>query len=710
MVPKSLLALGVFAGAASAQMYKAYSPLSGTCWNEASNFNFGCEAYDCNCQSLEFLGTTLVCIREKLPNASGGELEYAYKYIQMYCSEVYEWSFTELDDIYYNASKYLIDPPNNMTDLVFSPVNVTDIDNDLKIAAKSEAYTYYYQYYRGLLYGCMTIAYFVGLMILATIHNFVLHFYSDFLFKMERAIGFGKIRKYFTLSATFKERHSRPYRLFNNVISSCAPTRGESLIVIGFLVLNIVFLLVSYGSPVDDLPNFYTGPDFVILYGFRAGALAYIQVPLVIVFACRNNWFITLTGWPYSTFQVYHRWVARTMVAHSIIHTAIYFYQEVYYKEWSLIMSTEYFYQYGFVAVLAGTFMLMLSFYYVRQRFYEFFYLTHKLLYIAFFIGLAVHVWVCGWMLFIWISVGIHVAERLTRIIKVIFAGLKNSAVAKLHDDGIITISVKYSTRWSIRPGQYCYIRILSKKLFWQAHPLSIFQSPDPSDTTMHFALKSRGGATLALKKYLEEQPSNSATISVFIEGPYGHEAPVENYKHLFLMAGGIGVTATYQYALEARGRGQHVVFMWVIPDLRALEYFGDELLALLSDPNIEVQVYITRDFSLSGGELEDSESMLYTSTDSEKKSGDFNESSTENNKNVSLTSAQLIKTQYANVLMGRRPIVGEEVTKMVNTKDTVAIVSCGPPTFVDNIRESVVDNITSAKERVDYFEEAFSW
>lgn len=714
MVPGFLLTLGLLASAStvSAIRYTTQSPLGITCWSAGERFNYGCKKDKCYCKSTPFLGTALTCIRQSIPEGSGHDVDWAYRYIQKTCEDVkVKWTFNELDDIYYNASSYLADPPKNKSDLIDMPVNV--VGKKFMDALILSGYSLYDQYKKGVLYGCMLMTYFLSICVLATAHNFIIRYYSDVLFKAERAIGFGKIRKYFTLSAVGKENHSRPYKLFCAFFSFGAPTRGQSLIIFGYLILNIIFLCVSYGSPVDGVAPDYQGISLLKLHGFRAGALAYTQLPLIVLFACRNNWLIWLTNWPYSTFQVYHRWVARTMVCHSIIHVGIYFYNQSRKGPavWASKMATSVFWQYGFLAVLCCTLMALTSFHFFRRRFYEYFYMAHKIMYLGFLIGLGSHVWRREWMLFIWISVGIHATERITRLLKVLFAGFKNSAVAKYQDDGVITVSVNYSTRWDVRPGQYCYIRILHKNLFWQAHPFSVYQSPDPTDNTLHFALRARSGATYKLKKFLEEQKDSTATIPVFVEGPYGNEAPVKKHSSLLLMAGGIGVTATYQYALEARGRGQRVVFMWIIPDLLALEYFSDELLALLADPNFEVQIYVTRNFVLSGGETEeDDESMLYSAGDSEKKSGDFNESTREHIKTKSVSSAQLIKNQHANIFMGRRPDVGEEVTKLMANRDTMAIVSCGPPTFVDNIRASIVSNIADAKERVDYFEESFSW
>lgn len=722
MISLHLIAVWLLSVPVFAQLDSKESPLGMTCMSAAMNFNFGCSKANstsykflsCSCANPAFMGTAVTCVRQNIPSGDASEIEYAYEYIQETCNGIGKsYTFTQLEDVYYNSTNFLTSVPSNNNTLSLDPIEVKDAS--FMTSLKIYNYTPKHQYKKSTLYGCMLLAYWAGVFLLASIHNFILHFYTDVLFRAERAIGFGRVRKYFTLTAAFSEAHSRPLKIIDGFLHFSAPTRGQTFILLGYLILNLVFLLVSYDSPLSGIDANYTHKQYLKLLANRAGILAYIQVPAIVLFACRNNWLIHLTGWPYNTFQVYHRWVARTMVTLAVIHCSIYFHFVVPVHMWTYKMTHSTLWKYGFTAVLAGALMVLTALHSVRSRFYEVFYALHKILYLTFIICLGSHVWRMDWMLFIWIAVGIHGAERITRLLKVIFSGFKNSAIATLHDDDVITVSVKYSSRWELRPGQYCYIRILHSNLFWQAHPFSVYKSPSPGDNTIHFAIKTRTGATKKLRDFLQYQPSRSADIPVFIEGPYGHEAPVQKFDHLLLMAGGIGVTATYSYALEARGRGQHVVFMWIIQDLQPLEWFGDELLALTGDPGFELQIYVTRNFGLSGGETEaddDLESALYTTNGDDEKSYECQETTQERTppRTKSVSSAQRIKDQYANIFMGRRPDVREEVTKLMSNRGTIAVVSCGPPAFVDNIRSSIVKNITDTEERVDYFEEAFSW
>lgn len=72
--------------------------------------------------------------------------------------------------------------------------------------------------------------------------------------------------------------------------------------------------------------------------GNRFGVLALSNLPIIWVFGARNNPFTWLTGWPFATFNLFHRWAARLAtieaIAHGICYSIAYAYQGIYYDNW----------------------------------------------------------------------------------------------------------------------------------------------------------------------------------------------------------------------------------------------------------------------------------------------------------------------------------------------------------------------------------------
>lgn len=58
--------------------------------------------------------------------------------------------------------------------------------------------------------------------------------------------------------------------------------------------------------------------------GDRAGLLTIAQLPVVFVFAQRNDPLLWITGWSFATFNRFHRWVARMCMMLAIIHSVSY--------------------------------------------------------------------------------------------------------------------------------------------------------------------------------------------------------------------------------------------------------------------------------------------------------------------------------------------------------------------------------------------------
>lgn len=694
------------------------------CWNAALKWDFGCKSTQvpCLCSNIPFLGTVLSCIRERMEDEP--RINRAYQELQCNCkyNAGLDYSFGALDKIYFNATLHLMEAKSATgimmkKDLIYSPVDTESPEFNKQYRAACAAKL---QYDLGTIYGSVMIGYWLCVGIIGTVFNFILKKYPEILFRNSPTLN--SLRKHLILPATFKGSHSRPVKLFFKMYLS-APTRGQSLILLGYFILNTVLLVVNYDI-YNTNPYLTSSSDQLLRYiGNRTGIMAFTQVPLVILFAARNNIFIEWTGWSYDTMQIYHRWVARVMMTHALIHsicfTALAVIGHSITYRWQEVIN----WRFGNMATFSGIIMMIMAVNSFRSRFYEVFYFLHKCFYVVFMVGLFRHCWDFGWMGWIYASIAVHALERGVRLYNVILSGWINEAYAESFDDNTFRVSVKYSERWELGPGKFCYLRILHKDLFWQAHPFSVYQSPNEEDKNIHFVIKAQGGATATIANYLASQSSRSATLPVMIEGPYGVHAPVEKYDTVFLLAGGMGVTSTYSYALHLQKlarRGQHIVFLWVIQDATPLEWFGEELLALTGNSNIDLQIYITRKFQVRPFSGSDSDENMEDGLEGDRKveydvhyvkSRDSQQTLHGQPYLKKVLPSQQIQDEFGYCLHDKRPNVGDEVTKFLKgTKGNMAIVSCGPPKLVDMIRKSIISNLEESEGRVDYFEEAFSW
>ena len=124
-------------------------------------------------------------------------------------------------------------------------------------------------------------------------------------------------RRRFLLPALFGRKHIQP--LGNYML----PTRGQSLMIVGYMMLNVVFMATDYpdGRTAKAAAN-------------RAGHLSLVNMPIYFLFSGRNNILIFLTGWTYNDFQVFHKWVARISMLEAVVHSAGYGYVAAQQSEW----------------------------------------------------------------------------------------------------------------------------------------------------------------------------------------------------------------------------------------------------------------------------------------------------------------------------------------------------------------------------------------
>ena len=121
-------------------------------------------------------------------------------------------------------------------------------------------------------------------------------------------------RKYLIVPALFGYRHQQP-------LGWCTiPTRLQSLLLFVFVIINVLVCSMSYQILPPKVYGRTSSNQLFRLIADRNGVIACANFPLLWLFASRNDVFLWLTGWNYATFNTFHRWVARIVTLHAIIH------------------------------------------------------------------------------------------------------------------------------------------------------------------------------------------------------------------------------------------------------------------------------------------------------------------------------------------------------------------------------------------------------
>jgi ferredoxin-NADP reductase len=138
--------------------------------------------------------------------------------------------------------------------------------------------------------------------------------------------------------------------------------------------------------------------------------------------------------------------------------------------------------------------------------------------------------------------------------------------------------------------GQFCFLRPLSPRLWWQAHPFSL--SAAPTTDRLRFTVKDRGDASAALRQL-------SVGDRVVVEGPYGACTPdALGTRKLLFVAGGVGV-APVRAMLERLPAGSEPVVLYRARCTDELVHL-DELQALVAARGGSVRTLVGRTTALA--------------------------------------------------------------------------------------------------------------
>lgn len=504
------------------------------------------------------------------------------------------------------------------------------------------------------------------------------------------------VRQKFANPAMFGFRNGMSFKWGPyNIINMSIPTRTQSWVIIGYIVTFIILMFIRYDIFKENT-RFKTRHIQLARYvADRSGEICIAQMPLLYLYASRNNIAMIFTGWSYDTMNAYHRWIARVTVMavfiHSVAYTDYYRLTGGLAKEWS-----RPFVVWGIVGTICGGLLCFFSLRYFREYLYEFFLYCHWALVAFFTIGTWYHLphthakkdW-------IYATVAVWAFDRAARLGRIVLNGLHASAEVELVGDEFIRTKVSYFRFWKPLPGHYVFIHwLLPVWRCWENHPFTIYQSPVAGEEKIfNIVTKIEKGKTKQMAEYLAKK-GGKAKIPVFIDGPYGHTFPIGHCDTIILMAGGIGFTGAYSYIdkLRTQAGKKHIVFLWAVRTHKQVEVFKNEV-DFMNRSGIDVQLYISDENASAQESIKEKEGSGESageSADNEKESIGSDTSATINYGFVDINSTV---ENYINEAPG-----------------SIGFFICGPPGLNDAVRANVSKHMHKGKGAVEVFVEGFSW
>ena len=609
-----------------------------------------------------------------------------------------------------------------------------------------ESYKRFYDNYgHSLYYGAGILGYWALVLLLGAVFNWSKVLFPNASKKMTHPL-LNYWRKHVTMPAAFGTKRTQEQN-FLKFFGFLIPSRFESLVIA--LFYGVVLLCNALNIEALDNDPRFNGSRYkaeIRYVADRTGITATMFMPLIFLFAGRNNFLQWVTRWNFGTFITYHRHTSRVMFMLVVIHAVCFTIAEG--DRYSRAVTRNYFI-WGIVATVAGGILLGSLMLYLRRRWYEWFLLAHIAFAVIWVVGTWYHVVDLGYIQMVYPTVAIFAFDRLVRIVRLIWFGFPKADVYLLADETLKVVVPKPKS-WRLIPGGHAFIHFLKPSYFWQSHPFTFTDSVEKECSIVLFC-KVKGGITHSLYKTLVASPDKRCKIRVGIEGPYGEDTPAKYADTAVFIAGGNGIPGIYSevYDIARRGKNQSsrisLKLMWVVREWKSLHWFYEELQSL-KNTNIETTIYVTQpsrfscieEFARNSNsddsiDEEKNDAKEQVNISSEVKEIHLSENSSScdeiggagtgagvgvdvddyDEKSNSLEIISLIKNDLSHIQFKEgRPNIEEIVaTEIHESMGSTAFVTCGHSVMVDQLRYYCAENVDNKeKKRVDFYEQVQVW
>lgn len=620
------------------------------------------------------------------------------------------------------------------------PIDVPFILNSSRTDVFQESYKRFYNnLYDSVNYGAGLLGYWLLVLLLGAIFNWTKFLFPGLTKKMTNpVVNFWRAN--ISLPATFKMKKLQEQQ-FLKFFGFLIPSRFETLVVFLFYCVTIWMNAINLKAPKEEAMYGSKYRAELRYVGDRTGITATMMMPLVFLYAGRNNFLQWLVGWDYSTFVMYHRHTARIMFMLVVVHAVCY--TVLFGSNYSWRVQAKYL-KWGIVATICGGLIMVQGMLYLRRKWYELFLIVHILLAVFWTAGAWYHVRDLGYIYLVYPAVAVWAFDRAVRIGRLFSFGFPHADVTLLSDETLKVVIPKPSY-WKSVPGGHAFIHFLKPTYFWQSHPFTFTDSVENNHSIVLYC-KVKGGVTHSLYQSLAKAPGRTCKIRVSVEGPYGESTAARYADTAVFMAGGNGIPGIYSEVIDVAKRtkdGQNKVkLMWVVREWRSLYWFYEELLNL-RDTKIETTIYITQpschvfidEFNnrFQGLERleEDSENLDHEKEYSinevvqvEENSSDEKQDSIKEVAKIEQNSydekggsthriVDIIKRELSHVIFKEgRPSIKDIIPQEIHESNgSIAFVTCGHSAMVDEIRYCCAKNVTNPdKKRVDFYEQVQVW
>lgn len=629
--------------------------------------------WDGPCGYAPYTGTFLLCSYEISGNNTS-LLPKMYKTFAKRCKAYssYDYPASYYEEQFKNATENFVPLSQLNTSL---PIYSATLPN---LSALMKSYESYkatnYNADASTWFAVAICGYFLLLIVISAIYNFSRRL--GITTKINGSMISKLCQKYIifpTLIPSGKFSQTYGYKFFTLLF----PNRIQFVTDLFLFGLQVAFFSAPY--------RYVEKSAWTVYVGYRSGIMALGKIPLLILFAGRNNFLLWITGWSYSTFLHFHKIVAAWMFIDALIHSVAY---TIDYLGYYVASLKETYFACGIAATVFAGVLCLHSFHVFRRGFYEYFLAIHVVLAICFIVMVWYHCNILGWMEWLVAACCVWFFDRLIRFIRMSAFGYRTASISVIGDQ-LMKIEVPKPAWWYHTPGTYGFI-YFAGIIFWENHPFTVVVEDD----NICAYIRVKMGVTSRVWNKLIKN-NNKMTWKICIEGPYGGflSPMLQKYDDSLFIAGGSGAPGV----LEGATKVTNGKLIWVSQYMSSVTAYQK----LIEKINIPIDLYITRE---SAADRKCSKKELLVESESDSQSTDVSDKEP-SDKETDIVASQ-INIHYSKPDL--QEIIDTEVRD--SSAKNMGILACGPPIMMDNIRHVITDNITKWDKSVDFFDEFQIW
>ncbi len=400
------------------------------------------------------------------------------------------------------------------------------------------------------------------------------------------------------------------------IINKTLPSNGTSLVIVAFLGLQIFYIFFKTSLSISML----------FVFADRTSLLFVANLPLLYLFAAKNQPVKIMTGYSYEALNIFHRRLGEVMCLLALFHSLGMI------GVWYTILrpvgiTLVKFLLIKMILLGIGAFVAYELIYFTslgtfRQRWYELFLASHVVLQAAALILVFFHHH--GSRPYVGVALAIFIIDRVVYRIFIKSATI-NAALAVKEDGKTVTVRAAVplaknrslasylcdasNIRHGWKSTQHVFLSApsLARKHVIQAHPFTIASKAPSSKTEvagLELLIRAQDGFSADLVRYAQSHK----TAVVRLDGPYGSQSAVNllhDSDHAVIVAGGSGIAVTWplvwsmlegsedsdlEHSVKATSK-KNILFIWIVREESHISWLGQEKLHDLKTRGVDVEI-----------------------------------------------------------------------------------------------------------------------